>query len=108
MPLKSHIPSRRQRDLAPVPAKPTNVLSGHDRPCGRARSAQPRNFESLPTMKILLAASAVLFATPALAAPSLAGHWAIHNIVAGNENDATCDFATADNKISGTCNAQGK
>ena len=54
-------------------------------------------------MKRLLAASALLFASTAFAAPSLTGQWSIHNNIAGNESDQPCTLAVADNKISGSC-----
>jgi type 1 fimbria pilin len=54
-------------------------------------------------MKKLLAASVLLFASTAFAAPSLTGQWSIHNNIAGNESDQPCTFTVADNKISGTC-----
>lgn len=54
-------------------------------------------------MKKLLAASALLFASTAFAAPTLTGEWSIHNNIAGNESDQNCKFAVADNKITGSC-----
>jgi hypothetical protein len=56
-------------------------------------------------MKILLASSALLFASSAFAAgaPNLTGQWSIHNSIGGNDSDQQCTFSVADNKISGSC-----
>jgi hypothetical protein len=54
-------------------------------------------------MKKLLAASALLFASTAFAAPNLAGQWSIHNNIAGNESDQQCTLAVAENKVTGSC-----
>ena len=59
-------------------------------------------------MKRLLAISAFLFASSAFAAPNLTGHWAIHNNIAGNENDQECELVVTDNKITGSCKSQDK
>jgi len=59
-------------------------------------------------MKKLLAISAFLFASSAFAAPNLTGKWAIHNNIAGNENDAECQLVVTDNKITGSCKSQDK
>src|ERR1700686_3453557 len=59
-------------------------------------------------MKRLLAISAFLFASSAFAAPNLTGKWAIHNNIAGNENDAECQLVATDNKITGSCKFQDK
>src|SRR5258708_36272088 len=59
-------------------------------------------------MKRLLAISAFLFASSAFAAPNLTGQWAIHNNIAGNENDAECQLVATDNKITGSCKSQDK
>jgi len=59
-------------------------------------------------MKKLLAISAFLFASSAFAAPNLTGKWAIHNNIAGNENDAECRLVVTDNKITGSCKSQDK
>jgi hypothetical protein len=60
-------------------------------------------------MKRLLAASALLLASPAFAAPTnLTGHWAIHDSIAGNESDLECKLVVADNKITGTCKGTDK
>ena len=59
-------------------------------------------------MKRLLAISAFLFASSALAATDLTGQWTIHNSIAGNENDQVCKLAVADNKITGSCKSQDK
>src|SRR6202051_4302420 len=57
-------------------------------------------------MKILLATFALLFASSAFGAQNLTGHWAIHNNIAGNENDQVCELAVTDNKITGICKSQ--
>ena len=57
-------------------------------------------------MKILLATFALLFASSAFGAQNLTGHWAIHNNIAGNENDQVCELAVTDNKITGSCKSQ--
>src|SRR5260370_5535040 len=59
-------------------------------------------------MKILLATFALLFASSAFGAQNLTGHWAIHNNIAGNENDQECGLVVTDNKISGSCKSQDK
>ena len=59
-------------------------------------------------MKILLATFALLFTSSAFGAQNLTGHWAIHNNIAGNENDVVCELAVTDNKISGSCKSQDK
>ena len=59
-------------------------------------------------MKRLLAISAFLFASSAFAAPNLTGKWAIHNNIAGNENDAECQLVATNNKITGSCKSQDK
>src|SRR5260370_151796 len=59
-------------------------------------------------IKKLLAVSAFLFASSAFAAPNLTGRWAIHNNIAGNENDAECQLVATDNKITGSCKSQDK
>jgi catechol 2,3-dioxygenase-like lactoylglutathione lyase family enzyme len=59
-------------------------------------------------IKRLLAVSAFLFASSAFAAPNLTGRWAIHNNIAGNENDAECQLVATDNKITGSCKSQDK
>jgi catechol 2,3-dioxygenase-like lactoylglutathione lyase family enzyme len=59
-------------------------------------------------MKTFLATFALLFASPAFGAQNLTGHWAIHNNVAGNENDQECKLVATDNKITGSCRSQDK
>src|SRR5260370_853104 len=59
-------------------------------------------------MKILLATFALLFASSAFGAQNLTGHWAIHNNIAGKENDQECGLVVTDNKISGSCKSQDK
>jgi enterochelin esterase-like enzyme len=60
-------------------------------------------------MKRLLATFTLLFASSALAAQSLTGGlWTIHSNIAGNVSDQECKFVVTDNKITGTCNFQGK
>jgi hypothetical protein len=60
-------------------------------------------------MKRLIAASALLLASPAFAAPTnLTGHWAIHDSIAGNESDLECRLVVTDNKITGTCKGTDK
>jgi hypothetical protein len=56
-------------------------------------------------MKILLAASALLFASSAFAAGalSLTGQWSLHQSIAGNESDQECKFVQIDDKLSGSC-----
>src|SRR5258708_27903016 len=59
-------------------------------------------------MKILIALFALLFASSAFGAQNLTGHWAIHNNIAGNENDVQCELVVTDNKITGSCKSQDK
>src|ERR1700676_5011114 len=59
-------------------------------------------------MKILLATFALLFTSSAFGAQNLTGHWAIHNNIAGNENDQECELVVTDNKITGSCKSQDK
>src|SRR5258708_28463600 len=59
-------------------------------------------------MKIFLATFALLFASSAFGAQNLTGHWAIHNNIAGNENDLDCELVATDNKITGSCKSQNK
>src|SRR5260370_560275 len=59
-------------------------------------------------MKRLLAISAFLFASSAFAAPNLTGKWAIHNNIAGNENDAECKLVVTAHKINGSFKYQDK
>src|SRR5260370_1002387 len=59
-------------------------------------------------MKIFLATFALLFASSAFGAQNLTGHWAIHNNIAGNENDVQCELVVTDNKITGSCKSQDK
>src|SRR5258708_10682021 len=59
-------------------------------------------------MKIFLATFAFLFASSAFGAQNLTGHWAIHNNIAGNENDVQCELVVTDNKITGSCKSQDK
>src|SRR5260370_10241269 len=54
-------------------------------------------------MKRLLAISALLFASSALAAQDLTGPWTIHYIINGNGTDEGCHLVVTDNKITGTC-----
>src|SRR5258708_6288047 len=59
-------------------------------------------------MKIFLATFALLFASSAFGAQNLTGHWAIHNNIAGNENDLSCELVVTDNKITGSCKSLHK
>src|SRR5258708_20560250 len=59
-------------------------------------------------MKTLLAISAYLGQSSANAAPNLTGKWAIHNSIAGNENDQECKLVVTDNEITGSCKSQDK
>ncbi len=61
-------------------------------------------------MKILLASTALLFASSAFAAgaPALTGQWTIHNNIAGNESDQECKFMQTDNKLTGSCKGTDK
>ena len=62
-------------------------------------------------MKKLLATGLVLFASTgiaAAAAPSLTGKWAVHQSIAGNDNDSECNFVETDNKLTGTCKGPEK
>jgi len=55
---------------------------------------------------ILLLPSLCLLAASVLAAdaPRLAGHWAVHQSIAGNESDQDCTFTLEDNnKVGGSC-----
>jgi hypothetical protein len=54
---------------------------------------------------ISLCGTTLLFTSSTFAAdpPSIAGQWAIHQTIAGNENDQECTFTVADGKIAGTC-----
>lgn len=59
-------------------------------------------------MKRFLAASTLLFATLAFAAPSITGQWSIHNNIAGNESDQDCKFVQTDDKLTGSCKTEEK
>src|SRR5260370_58877 len=59
-------------------------------------------------MKMFLATFTLLFASSAFGAQNLTGHCAIHNNIAGNENDQDCELAVIDNKITGSCKSQDK
>jgi hypothetical protein len=60
-------------------------------------------------MKTVLAAAILLTAPSAFAAgPSLRGKWAIHDSIAGNESDLTCNFTQTDAKLTGSCKAGDK
>jgi hypothetical protein len=61
-------------------------------------------------MKKLLASSALLFASSALAVgtPGLTGQWSVHNSIAGNESDQECKFVETDNKLTGSCKSADK
>lgn len=61
-------------------------------------------------MKKLLAFGLVLFSTTAVAvaAPTLTGKWAVHQSIAGNDNDSECSFIQSDTKLTGTCKGQDK
>src|SRR5260370_294318 len=59
-------------------------------------------------MKIFLATFALLCPSSAFGAQNLTGHWAIHNNIAGNENDVQCELVVTDNKITGSCKSQDK
>src|SRR5260370_906233 len=59
-------------------------------------------------MKIFLATFSLLFASSSFGAQNLTGHWAIHNNIAGNENDLQCELVVTDNKITGSCKSQDK
>ncbi len=59
-------------------------------------------------MHRLFFASVLLFASSAFAAgaPNITGHWSIHNVIAGNENDRDCKLVQTDNKITGSCKSE--
>lgn len=61
-------------------------------------------------MKILLASTALLFASSAFAAgaPGLSGQWSVHNSIAGNESDQECKFVQTDDKLTGSCKSPEK
>jgi hypothetical protein len=62
-------------------------------------------------MKMLLAATTLLFASSAFAAggtPDLTGNWKIHNNIANNESDQDCKFVLKDSKLTGTCKGEDK
>jgi len=59
-------------------------------------------------MKTFIALSALLCYSSALASQSVIGQWSIHSAIAGNESDQLCTLDSTGNKISGTCNFQGK
>ena len=52
-------------------------------------------------LSVLVAASAL--AAFGADAPSVAGKWAVHISIAGNEADIMCTLASKDNTITGTC-----
>ena len=52
-------------------------------------------------LSVLVAASAL--AAFGADAPSVAGKWAVHISIAGNDADMTCTFASKDNAITGSC-----
>jgi len=56
-------------------------------------------------LAISLLASAALYA-PAADAPSLAGNWAIHLNVMGNEADQNCTFTQKDKELAGSCSGE--
>lgn len=61
-------------------------------------------------MKILLASTALLFASSAFAAgaPSLTGQWTVHQNIANNESDQECKFVQTDDKLTGSCKSNDK
>ena len=61
-------------------------------------------------MNKLRIVSLLLVATSAFGAgtPKVAGHWKVHNSIAGNESDQDCTFSVADNKITGTCKSEDR
>ena len=61
-------------------------------------------------MKILLASTALLFASSAFAAgaPSLTGQWTVHHNIANNESDQECKFVQTDDKLTGSCKSNDK
>ena len=61
-------------------------------------------------MKILLASTALLFASSAFAAgaPSLTGQWTVHQNIANNESDQECTFVQTDDKLTGSCKSNDK
>jgi len=55
-------------------------------------------------MKTFIAASFLLAASSAFAAsPNLTGTWTVHQNIAGNESDMTCNFVRTEAKLTGTC-----
>jgi hypothetical protein len=54
---------------------------------------------------LLLLTTTSFFASSITAAdaPNIAGQWAIHQSIAGNESDQDCTFTVTDGKIAGTC-----
>jgi hypothetical protein len=54
---------------------------------------------------LLLAGLISVVSVSAADAPSIAGQWALHQSIAGNESDQDCSFTLADGKISGSCKA---
>lgn len=58
-------------------------------------------------MKIIAAATILLAASSAFAAsPNLTGKWTIHQSIAGNESDMTCNFIRTDAKLTGSCKGE--